>query len=110
MLFHQPPDTHCDPTLKAIFHRNAGTIRPAPGRRALLLIGVAIPKEAQIAALGLMRPPIGIHALQSRGTLDANADENFCLSFTFTCTVDPFLSNCQAAKMNLLTGAEDVDP
>ena len=29
--------------LKAISHRNAGAIRPAPGRSALLLIGVAIP-------------------------------------------------------------------
>ena len=43
MLLHSPPDRHCDPPLKAIFHRNAGTIRPAPGRSALLLIGVAIP-------------------------------------------------------------------
>ena len=43
MLLYSPPDRHCDPPLKAIFHRNAGAIRPAPGRSALLLIGVAIP-------------------------------------------------------------------
>ena len=43
MLLYSPPDRHCGRPLKAIFHRNAGTIRPAPGRSALLLIGVAIP-------------------------------------------------------------------
>ena len=36
-----PPDRHCGRALKAAFHRNAGAIRPAPGRSALLLIGVA---------------------------------------------------------------------
>ena len=49
MLLHSPPDRHCDPPLqlKAIFHRNAGTIRPAPGGSALLLIGVALPVYKQ---------------------------------------------------------------
>ena len=43
MLLHSLPDRNCDPPLKASLNRNAGTIRPAPGRSALLLIGVAIP-------------------------------------------------------------------
>ena len=43
MILYSPPDRHCDPPLKAIFHRNAGVIRPAPGRGSPLLVGVATP-------------------------------------------------------------------
>ena len=38
-----PPYRHCGRPLKAVFHRNAGAVRPAPGRASHLLIGVAIP-------------------------------------------------------------------
>ena len=65
MLLHPPPDRHCGPPLKGISHRNAGGIRPAPGRRAPLLIGVAMPvynQDRSRASAGGLFAPLYVYA------------------------------------------------
>ena len=64
-----PPDRHCGRPLSAILHRIAGTVRPAPVRSALLLIGVAIPvcNKDRSRFIGLFAPLIRAALIKLKG-------------------------------------------